>query len=69
MDRESFTEVATTTLANKPWIGLGATGGGSAITLMDLVTPYFEFAILMMSFAIGAITLWGQFNKHILKNG
>ena len=58
---------ATETLANKPFIGITATSGGGLLSVMDVLTPYLNFAVLILSLVIGVVTLYGVINKYLSK--
>lgn len=63
--KDNILDMATTTLANKPWVGISSTAGGGALSVMNVMTPYLEFSVIVMSFMIGVITLVGLARKHI----
>ena len=63
--KDNILDMATTTLANKPWVGISSTAGGGALSIMNIMTPYLEFAVILMSFLIGVITLIGLTRKYI----
>lgn len=42
-------------------IGIGSTGGGVAVSMIDQLSPYVRFASLCVGFIIGCIILY----KHI----
>jgi hypothetical protein len=62
----NIADIATTALANKPWIGVASTTGSGALGLMNVLTPYLEFSTLVFGFCIGLITLIGVIRKHLL---
>jgi hypothetical protein len=64
---ENLAEIATTTLANKPWIGVATTTGSGALGIMNVLTPYLEFTTLVFGFCIGFITLVGVISKYLKK--
>lgn len=64
--KNSLLDMATTSLANKPWVGICSTAGGGVLSVMDVLTPYLQFSVLVLSFTIGVITLIGVTKKHLL---
>lgn len=67
MQKDTFMDHATQTLASKPLIGISATSGGGILSLMNVLTPYLNFIVLILSLAIGIVTLYGVINKYISK--
>ena len=63
-EHQGIIEVATSTLAAKPWLGAGAAGGSGAVSLMGVLTPYLEFTTLVVGFLIGILTLAGLIRKQ-----
>lgn len=67
MDTEhtGIIELATSTLAAKPWLGASAAGGSGVVSLMGILTPYLEFITLFIGFLIGILTLFGLVKKTL----
>ena len=65
--KQNILDHATHTLASKPLIGISATSGGGILSLMNILTPYLNFIVLLLSLAIGMVTLYGVINKYVSK--
>ena len=64
VEHQGVVDMATNTLANKPWIGVTTASGSGTLGIMNILTPYLEFSTLVFGFCIGLITLIGVVRKH-----